>query len=875
LHDVTFLFTDIEGSTRLWEEQPERMRPALAAHDALVRETVERHHGHVVKMTGDGVHAAFEDALDAVEATLGLLRGMKDVAADIELRVRCGLHAGPSEGRDGDFFGSAVNRAARVMSAAHGGQALLSDAVVQRLEGRMPQRAALRDLGPVRLRDLARPERLYQLAHPELRETFPALRSLEGTPNNLPLQLSSFVGREREVAELAALLERNRLVTVVGLGGLGKTRLALQTAAELLESHAEGAWLVELAPITDPARVMEAIATMLGVKEEAGASIDEVLARFLRDRSLLVLLDNCEHVLEGAATAAKRLLAMGAGVRLLATSREPLRLSGEALFPLGGLLVPGPREALSAEAVARYESTRLFIERASAAAPDFVLDGDNASLVAAICHRLDGIPLAIELAAARVRSVSLAQIAARLKDRFRLLTSGDPTALPRQKTLYATIDWSHALLPEEERALLRRLAVFAGGCTLESAEAVCGDGETDGTPDVLDLLGRLVDKSLVGFDDRTGRYTLLETVREYALRKLVELDELGRYRQRHFEHFVATAVASRSGPAEGREAEWLSRMDHDRDNFVAAHHWAGEAADGQAGLAMLNALKPYWWGQGLLRLAESLLTEALARPGAAARTRVRAQSLFIAGQLRSFMGRHRDAIAPLEESLAIARELEDPRGISTVCQTLGAAETAAGQYARARDHFEEAASIALASGDERALAAALSGRVQLHRVEQQLTEAAALAAECIRLGESTGEGTIRVNGLLNAAMIALDLGRAREARDAARILASDAASLRHLTAKAGLLDVALGLSAHAHEWARVALLWGASEAMAEETGYRRDTADDGFVSPRVAKARAALGPGFDEAAAQGRALRAEDALAHAVESVGATALARA
>jgi non-specific serine/threonine protein kinase len=564
---------------------------------------------------------------------------------------------------------------------------------------------------------------------------------------------------------------------------------------------------------------------------------------------------------------ARRLLSATPSVRVLATSREPLRIPGEALFPLSGLDIPGPREVLSPDRVSQFDSVRLFVERACAALPDFTLDGDNADLVAAICHRLDGIPLAIELAAARVRSAPLATIAARLKDRFRLLRSSDPTALPRQRTLAATIDWSHELLPADERVLFRRMAVFSGGCTLDSLELVCGDAGAEA--DALELVARLVEKSLVTFNDATGRYSLLDTVREYALGRLEESGELRESRERHFRHYVDMANASKAAMAGDDGAAVLGRLDAERENFLAAHQWAGVGGDPQAGMAMLNALKPYWWGHGLLRLAEGALTEALARPGAAPRTRARGQSLFIAGQLRSFMGRHDEALPLLEESLAIARELGDSRGISTVCQALGSAELAAGHFGLARAHLDEATTIARGAGEERALAAALSARVQLHRLERQTLEAATLAEECVRLGNSLGDAAVRANGLLNAAMISLDLGRGREARETARALAADAPGLRHLQTRAGMLDVALGLSAYAHEWARVALLWGAAEALAEETGYRRDAADEAFVASRLAEGRAELGARFEEAAARGRGLQVDESLARAIECIEA------
>ena len=456
---TTFLFTDIEQSSRMWELDPGRMEPAMASHDRLARATVEKHRGTVVKMTGDGICAAFEDPFDAISATLELQRALLDsgATAGVALRVRCGLHAGIAERRDNDFFGTVVNRAARIMNSAHGGQTLLSQAAVLLLEGRLPADVTLRDLGTARLRDLTSPERIFQLVHPALRNEFPALRSLESTPNNLPQQVTSFVGREREIEELRALLKSARLVTLTGVGGLGKTRLSLQVAAIVVDDFPDGVWLVELAPIKDARLVPQAIASVLGVKEEAGHPVIEALLRAVKDRRLLLVLDNCEHVLPDCAEVASGLLRTAPGLQILASSREPLRVGGETTMPVSSLHVPTPTGNESLADLHNFESMRLFSDRAAAAQPSFQLTVDNVATVVDICRSLDGIPLAIELAAARVRSLSVEVIAARLSDCFRVLTGGDRTAMPRQQTLRACIDWSYALLAEREACCFRGL----------------------------------------------------------------------------------------------------------------------------------------------------------------------------------------------------------------------------------------------------------------------------------------------------------------------------------------------------------------------------------------------------------------------------------
>ena len=836
--EITFLFTDIEGSTRLWEQEPERMREALARHDELARAAVQRHGGTVVKMTGDGLHAAFDDALDALLATLEMQQQLADPATTngLALPLRCGLHAGPNERRDGDFYGSVVNRAARIMSAAHGGQMLVSQAVAQEVRARLPEGVSLRELGVVRLRDLSHPERLHQVVHARLRTEFPSLRSLEDTPNNLPEALSSFIGREREMAEIHALLRANRLVTLVGMGGVGKSRLSMHVAAEALEDHPHGVWHVELAPLREAGRILHAIATVLGIKEEVGKPVEDALARHVRDLQMLIVLDNCEHLVDGCAAASRRLLNAGARLRILATSREPLRITGETAYVLSGLAVPGPREALTAISLERYESVQLFLERARAAAPGAIVD-DNATSVAAICHRLDGIPLAIELAAARVRSMSIPQIEARLKDRFRLLTTGDRTALPRQRTLRALIDWSHDLLPPDEREVFAQLAVFSGGWTLEAAEAVCGP-TGDGVPD---LLGRLVEKSLVTFDARGERYGMLETVRQYAAERLQESGGESAARDRHLDFFAELTKVAKphlGGPSQG---EWLGRLDQERENILSAHDWAGNGAErAQRGLRLLNGLKLYWSKRGLLPLADRVMSEALSRDGAQVADLARAQALFHVGSLRYFAGRPADARAPLEESLAIARQLGDPRGIATVLQSLGMTAIAQGDLAAARRFVDEAIETARIRGDKPALAGALTALALLHRVEGDSRSAAPLYEQVIDLAREAADGEVEAIGLLNYAMLALDKGELDAARRMVRDALGRTDGLPSRPVIQSALDVCAGLASLQGDWPRAARLFGAAEAQAQETGFRRDTADALFLAPKIDKARAVL-----------------------------------
>ena len=620
---ATFLFTDIEGSSRLWEREPERMGAALARHDAIIRGAVERHHGTVVKMLGDGVHAHFDDPLDAINAILEIQLTLVDPASTggFPLKIRSGVHAGAVSMRNDDYFGSAVNRAARIMSSAHGGQVLVSRAVLDLVADRLPGEIELRDLGAVRLRDLTSPEHLYQVMHAKLRRDFPALRSLETTPNNLPQQLTSFVGRERELAEVKRALGTTRLLTLIGPGGIGKTRIGLHVAAEMMDEHPDGVWFVDLAPLTDAQLVPHALASVLGVVEEAGRPVTEAIVKYLKDRRELILLDNCEHLLHACADLATQILRNAPNVRILASSRELMHVAGETSFPVPTLSVPDVDRKVTAEALPHFEAAHLFIDRATAVKPAFRVTEQNAGAIADICRRLDGIPLAIELAAARVRALSVDAIAARLSDRFKLLAGGDQSALPRQQTLRALIDWSYDLLSDPEKALLRRLSVFAGGWTLEAAEEVAAGGVLD-RGDVLDLQAHLVDKSLVALDADGDRYRMLETVREYAMEKLERgksesvakanvaadagaarygmlesvrayakerLDESGEadeVRDRHLAYYLQYAEDSRSrsravmpGDAKG---DPLVRFDRERENLVVAHAWCDHARQRRA-----------------------------------------------------------------------------------------------------------------------------------------------------------------------------------------------------------------------------------------------------------------------------------------------------
>ncbi len=578
---VTFLFTDLEGSTRLWEEHPDAMQGALARHDEILRDAIAAHNGHVVKTTGDGVHAAFGRPLDAVDVAVEAQLALDSVewATPEPLRVRMGIHTGAADLRDGDYYGTSLNRAARLMSAAHGGQIVVSLATEELVRDDLRDGAALDDLGEHGLRDLARPERVFQVTHPSLPREFSRLRSLDAFPGNLPAQVTSFVGREADLTAVANALGAARLVTLTGVGGVGKTRLALQAAAEVLPRFPDGAWLCELAAAEDPETMEQVVAAALGVAPRPGISLEASIYDALRVKRLLVVLDNCEHLLDPAGRLAEGLLQECPHVTVLATSREVLSVGGEHVVGLRSL--PVPDATASVDAVAASDSVRLFVERARAAKSGFAVDATNAAPIAEVCRRLDGIPLALELTSARVAAMSPGEIAGRLDERFRLLRGGRRTAMERQQTLRATVDWSYSLLTETERAVFGRLGVFSGTVDAVAAEAVTTGGEVEDW-DVLDALASLVAKSMLVADedvDGNTRYQMLETLRAYARERLDEAAESDVWRRRHAEHYATRAEDAAPALVGPDELVWRRRVRADLDNTRAAVFWGLDARD--------------------------------------------------------------------------------------------------------------------------------------------------------------------------------------------------------------------------------------------------------------------------------------------------------
>jgi predicted ATPase/class 3 adenylate cyclase len=648
---VTFLFTDIEGSTKLWEKYPGAMKAALSLHDAIIGKAIVSNNGQIIKKTGDGFHAVFATSLDSVHAVLIAQRQLQDSPGDVKIKVRMGIHTGEAELRDGDYYGTALNRAARLMSVGYGGQILLSNSTAELVREQLPANTTLLDLGEHRLKDLTRPENIYQIINPDLPLEFPPIKSLDSFPNNLPLQLTSFVGREKEITEIKALLFSSHLVTLTGSGGTGKTRLSLEVGAEELASFPNGVWLIELAPLSDESQIMPALAQAFGLHELPFNTLANLVADYLRDKKLLLILDNCEHLIAACAKLADDLLHQCAGLKILASSREALGIPGEIAYRTPSLV--------------DSESTRLFVERARAANARFSLTDSNAASVAQICHRLDGIPLAIELAAARTKLLSADQIAARLDDLFRLLVGGSRTALPRQQTLRALIDWSYDLLSEEEKNLLCIASVFAGGWTVEALEAVSED------PRALEHLEGLVNKSLVVTEEPESemRYFLLETIRQYAREKLFEAKQAAAARDRHFVYFnkLAEGLWDIYRIQSEIKIKRHKTIQVEMDNLRAALEWSLQNnVEGMLDLAANIAMNLSWSGgqvEGIAMLTAALDKFRALPPAENDIGRKREESLmracFSLGTISVGSGDIMLSRSALQEAIRIARQLGD------------------------------------------------------------------------------------------------------------------------------------------------------------------------------------------------------------------------
>jgi predicted ATPase/class 3 adenylate cyclase len=763
--DVTLLFTDVVGSTQLWETAPTAMSKALARHDQILRSAIESAGGEVFKTMGDAFCAAFSAPSDALASAL---RTQLALAAEpwpqqLTLRVRIGIHSGPCERRDQDYFGPTVNRAARLQSVAHGGQVVVSAATASLLQAMLPEGVALRDLGEHRLKDLVRPERVFQLEADGLELRFPPLRSVDNpeTGNNLPARLTRFVGRRHELSQTRELLARSRLVTLTGAGGCGKTSLAIEAASDL-----DGAWFVDLSSLGEEEQVAPRVLSVLGVRTLDGRPATDVLLEALSDRRIMIVLDNCEHVIGACAQLADAVLRSCKEIRILATSREPLGIEGEALYRVPSLSLPRGDTAIDVLVASDSEAVELFVERAVSHRPEFSLDEGNARAVVAICRRLDGIPLALELAATRIETFSLQELEANLDDRFRLLSKGTRTALPRHQTLRALVEWSYDLLVEAERAVLRRASVFAGGFTPVEARAVFAEGTVDPI-ELVDVLESLVQKNLIQLDEAAEplvRYRLLETIRQFATEELVGHDEEAAARSAHAAAFLALAESASPHLWKEERLEWLARLNADRENLNAAvEYLLSEPSAGQAALRFVIAMSRYWEMTGQYTHVVEIGRALLTHPGTSEHDRlwveaVAALALVWRGdnwELAVFEPEVREALEP-------ARTLDLHEQTAVLLWVLAGHTMRRGELDVARGLEEQAVEAARRSGDPMTLGVTLIAASCVYESRTSEARARLVEAEsCLRAaGDSYWHGVV-VNNLASTDMDEGNLAAAR------------------------------------------------------------------------------------------------------------------
>lgn len=895
---VTLLFSDIEKSTQRWEERPDAMAPALRRHDELLRAAIERHGGHVFKTVGDAFCAAFWRASDGTAAAIDGQRALagEDWSAIGGLQVRMALHSGATDEREGDYFGPAVNRVARLLATAHGGQVVFSGATALLLRGLLPERAELYDLGEHRLADLAEPERVWQLVAPGLARAFPPLRSLQSMPNNLPRQLTSLIGRDEVLADVKGLIREHALVTLVGTGGVGKTRVALQVGADLLDRSDDGVWFVELASTNDASLVASTIATTLGLREHPGRPVLETLVRYLESKHLLLILDNCEHVIEEAAKVANTILRGSPGVRLMATSREPLRIGGEQVYYMPSLAFPMQSDGIAAQDALGYGAVALFAQRAAASDAKFELSDESAPIVAEICRRLDGIALAIELAAARIKVLAPRRLAQKLDERFRVLTGGSRTAMPRQQTMRALIDWSYDLLSPNEQRLFRRLAIFVGGWTLETAGTVSADDQTaEGAIEsweILDLLSSLVDKSLVHTEETEGgmRYRLLESMRQYGRERLAESGEDAAVARLHAAAMLALGEELYSIFETTPERAWLARAEPELENFRAALTWAlGGQGDVLLGQRLAAALRPAWtrfaaaegerWiraardlsltampasVEAALDLAEAAIATALAQRKTARERAERALALYSelddplrVAQARHLLGRALVDLGDNEEGeIMLASALKEARAvgvrsvIADILQSIAVARSHVGDVAGARPLFAEALAMFRSIGAERVVSTIAGNLAEAEFHEGNAIEALRLENEALATYRAFNHRLGAAISLSNIAAYLIALERYEDARLSARdgLAAARAAhweagvawGLQHLAALAALWPPDDKESTHGDRF-RAARLLGYTEACLNGLEALRQYTEQQEYDKMLAALRDALG----------------------------------
>ncbi|MCB0727574.1 MAG: tetratricopeptide repeat protein, partial [Ignavibacteriae bacterium] len=783
--NVTFLFTDIEGSTKLAQEFPDTLPSALEKHNSILRNVVEINNGFVFKIVGDAYCCAFQNAADAVKAAVEIQINIENENWDgAVIRIRIGIHSGNAEWNGDDYMGYiTLARVARVMSAAYGGQILISNDTYklfshhkdtnppqaeQRenesdslcLSDLVVKNVCFRDLGERRLKDVIEPIRLYQVESEGLRKEFPPLKTLDARPNNLPVQLTNFIGREEEIRHSKMLLKNNRLLTLTGSGGAGKTRFSLQTGAEMTDEFANGVWFVELDAISDPDSLSVELINVFGLKEEPNKTIEDILAEHLKDKEVLLILDNCEHLVTACAELAERLLSSCPKLKIIATSREALNCRGEQTYRIPPLSLPDPGLKNTPEHLLQFESIRLFVERALAVNPKFRVTNENAPALAEVCSRLDGIPLAIELAATRTKTLTIEKIYERLGDRFKLLTGGKRTALPRQQTLRALIDWSYDLLSENEKILWSRLSVFSGGWTLEAVEEVCSD-EKIIKNEVLDLLSLLTEKSVIIYDETKDRYKILESLKQYGIEKLSDGNEIY---LKHLNYFSELSEKAKPELIGENSKFWLDLIEADHRNFISAIEWSVRNENSVKGAVTALALGRFWNLTGQYSTGLRLL-EIILESGETIDKSLKALLYNWKGSFKSAQGEYEQAKEFYEEFLILRKEIGDKSGVAGALHNLGNVTLSMGDYEQAKNYYEKSLSIYKEIGEKEGISAPILSLGNIALNQGDYKQAEKYFEESLNIKKETGnkDGISRIiNYLGNLAYFNGDYEQAKK-----------------------------------------------------------------------------------------------------------------
>ena len=874
---VTFLFTDIEGSTKLAQKYPDKWESLRARHHAILQSAMDVHNGYVFQIIGDAFCVAFHTASDALNAAVeAQLELQKEAWEDKSITVRMGIHTGEARVRDHEYQGYlTMSFVQRIMSAGHGGQILLSNVVENLLRGQLPDDVTLRDMGEHKFKDVIQPVRVYQVVSLDLQSDFPALHALDVFPNNLPTQLNSFVGREKELADVKKLLQNAHILTLLGPGGTGKTRLSIQSASESLTEYTDGVWLVELAPILDPLLIPRTIAIAIGLREEPQRPVIDMLCDYLSEKKMLLLLDNCEHVVDACAHMADRILRVASNLRILASSREALGIAGEVTYRVPSLGLPDLNHLPPVESLSQYEAVRLFIDRASSAVPTFAVTNDSAPSLAQICHRLDGIPLAIELAAAKIRVLSVEQIAKRLDDRFRLLTGGSRTALERHQTLRAAIDWSYNLLPPLEQTLFCRLSIFMDGWTLEAAEYVCSAEDPDKSSfgdnirseDILNLIEQLINKSLVIKEELQSetRYHMLETMRQYANEKLGESDVLHKQHAAYFLNLAETIEPYLEKP---EPASWLGKLEREHNNLHAALRWAHDKGQVELGLRLASGLCLFWLMRGYLSEGLAQIGKFLSLSEGSVNATTRAKALDHAGTLARYQGDLTHAHEWIAESLSLRRELGEHHGVADSLSNLGFVVLHQGDFLQARQLYSEALSIHRELDNQQGVADSLSHLALMAFYEGDYESAQAMDDSSLAIWRSLGDQQGIAWALHRLGYVKLHQGEYTTARDLFKeslVISNDIGFKWGIAFSAeGLASVAAGSG----QEARAILLAGGASALRQAIGVPLSSVAQADFGELLASARKLLREDAAEAIwSKGLGLKIEQIVAEAQEVI--------